>query len=118
MTITTTGTCPWHTPHTYEIVDKIPTGFFVWNIGANMSNDEYIPLCQSANTGICDIRTDTLKAIKLDKRDVMILRKAAAYGVNDRTTAKAAMNREAKSQMQKTKKQLAEKAFPIFEKIS
>lgn len=26
----------------FEIVDKIPTGFFVWNIGDNMGHDEYI----------------------------------------------------------------------------
>lgn len=30
----------------YKIVEKIPFGFFVWNIGENMGNDEYIPLCQ------------------------------------------------------------------------
>ena len=24
----------------FEIVDKIPTGFFVWNIGDNMGHDE------------------------------------------------------------------------------
>ena len=30
----------------FEIVDKIPTGFFVWNIGDNMGHDEYIPVCQ------------------------------------------------------------------------
>ena len=26
----------------FEIVDKIPTGFFVWNICDNMGHDEYI----------------------------------------------------------------------------
>lgn len=30
----------------FEIVNKIPVGFFVWNIGENMGSDEYIPLAQ------------------------------------------------------------------------
>ena len=35
----------------FEIVDKIPTGFFVWNIGDNMGHDEYIPVCQDLRPG-------------------------------------------------------------------
>ena len=31
---------------TFEIVKKIPTNFFVWNIGENMGLDEYIPLAE------------------------------------------------------------------------
>lgn len=30
----------------YKIVEKIPFGFYVWNIGENMGSDEYIPVCQ------------------------------------------------------------------------
>ena len=30
----------------FEIVEKIPAGFFVWNIGENMGSNEYIPLAQ------------------------------------------------------------------------
>lgn len=29
----------------FEIVEKIPACFFVWNIGENMGTDEYIPIC-------------------------------------------------------------------------
>lgn len=32
--------------NTFEIVGKIPVGFFVWNIGDNMGTHEYIPVCQ------------------------------------------------------------------------
>lgn len=117
MTITTQSR-PTDTPHTFEIVDKIPPGFMVWNIGANMGTVEYIPLCQPANTGIADIRTDTLKAIKLKPAEVMTLRAAAGYGVNSKSAAQKAINRPAKSAMQKQKKQLAEKALPIFERIT
>lgn len=102
----------------FEVVDKIPALFFVWNIGDNMGHDDYIPLCEALNTGICSINPDTLKAIKLDKAEVLILRKAAGYGVNSKETALRALNKAAKSTMQKTTKQLAEKALPIFERIA
>ena len=69
----------------FEIVDKIPTGFFVWNIGDNMGHDEYIPVCQDLRPGDKDcfeINTRTLKAIKLSLEEVKLLRKGAGYGVN------------------------------------
>ena len=28
----------------FEIVEKIPSNYFVWNIGENMGTDEYIPI--------------------------------------------------------------------------
>lgn len=43
METITTGT---FYPHTFEIVEKIPSGFFIWNIGENMKRDDYIPLCE------------------------------------------------------------------------
>ena len=30
----------------FEIVEKIPVRFFVWNIGENMGTHEYIPVCE------------------------------------------------------------------------
>ena len=39
---------PFNT-HTFEIVEKIPAGFYVWNIGKNMGSDEYIPLAEDLN---------------------------------------------------------------------
>ena len=74
----------------FEIVDKIPTGFFVWNIGDNMGHDEYIPVCQDLRPGDKDsfeINARTLKAIKLSMEEVQLLRKAAGYGVNSKETA-------------------------------
>lgn len=85
----------------FEIVDKIPTGFFVWNIGDNMCHDEYIPVCQDLRPGDKDcfeINTRSLKAIKLSPEEVQLLRKAAGYGVNSKETAeKALRSRKARS---------------------
>jgi hypothetical protein len=77
----------------YKIVEKIPFGFYVWNIGEHMGSDEYIPLCQDLYLGIKDdysINSDTLRAIKLPKEEVELLREAAAWGVNSIETAKKA----------------------------
>ena len=43
-TITTKDT--FGKTRSYELVGKIPSGFFVWNIGENMGTDEYIPICE------------------------------------------------------------------------
>ena len=86
----------------FEIVDKIPTGFFVWNIGDNMGHDEYIPVCQDLRPGDKDcfeINTRALKAIKLNPEEVQLLRKAAGYGVNSKETAEKALRCKRKGRM-------------------
>ena len=37
---------------TYEITEYIPAHFFVWNIGKNMGNEEYIPICEQLYPGL------------------------------------------------------------------
>lgn len=61
----------------FEVVEKIPAGFFVWNIGENMGTDEYIPICEDLHPEDKDnyeINTRTLKAIRLSLEDVEALR--------------------------------------------
>ena len=105
----------------YEVVEKIPAGFYVWNIGENMGTDEYIPLCEMLHPEDkkdYSINPDTLKAIKLNPDDVKILREAASYGADNKQNSEKALRREPKSYMAKKKYELAKKALPIFEKIS
>ena len=88
----------------FEIVDKIPSGFFVWNIGENMGSDEYIPLAQDLKPGdkeSFEINPYTLKAIKLDSEEVKLLRNAASVGVNNRITAEKAIGVIEKENRQK-----------------
>lgn len=107
---------------TYEVVNKIPEGFFVWNIGDNMGTDEYIPIAEDLHPEDKEdysINPYTVKAIKLDPKEVLLLRDAANYGVNDYKTAKKAMNRKnPKGFITRRKKELAEKTISIFERIS
>ena len=83
----------------FEIVDKIPVGFFVWNIGENMGSDEYIPLAQDLKPGDkenFEINPHTLKAIKLQPEEVQLLKTAAGDGINNIITADKALKRKRK----------------------
>lgn len=54
----------------FEIVEKIPANYFVWNIGENMGTDEYIPLVHDLHPEDKDeytINRNTMKAIKLPR---------------------------------------------------
>ncbi len=52
--------------HKFEIVDRVPLGYHVWNIGENMP-DGYLPLCRLCASqpfeGATAIDPSTLKAI-------------------------------------------------------
>lgn len=67
--------------HRFEIVEKIPKTYEVWNIGDNMISPEYIPFAREI--GHYCIDGDTLKTIKLSEEDVQILRKAAGWGTTN-----------------------------------
>lgn len=58
-----------HHGDTFELVDRVPRGYFVWNIGKNMI-DGYLPLCRLAFfqpfPGGRNIEVETLKAIKCE----------------------------------------------------
>jgi len=105
----------------YKIVKKIPFGFYVWNIGEHMGSDEYIPLCQDLYPGIKDdysINSDTLRAIKLPKEEVELLREAAAWGVNSIETARKALKSRRHSYTAEKKRENARKTIDIFERIT
>lgn len=55
--------------HIFEIVEKIPAGFHVWNIGENMGTCEFIPVCEKLypeDKEDYSVNTSTLKAVKAD----------------------------------------------------
>lgn len=115
----TAGTI-WNT-HKFQIVKKIPEGFFVWNIGENMGSDEWIPLAQDLKPGDkenFDINPDTLKAIRLKPEEVQILRKAAGIGVNNLKTAERALKSKRRGYWSDRKRKAAEMSIDIFQKIS
>ena len=67
--------------HDFEVVEEVPYGYQIWNIGKNMV-DGYLPLCrlcpQQPFPGGRSIEVDTLKAIKTDGAQTILA--AAGYG--------------------------------------
>ena len=55
--------------HVFEVVESVPVGYEIWNIGKNMI-DGYLPLCKLKEKqpfeGSRSIEVDTLKAIKIE----------------------------------------------------
>ena len=105
----------------FEVVEKIPTGFFVWNIGRNMGYDDYIPFCEDLHPedkSNYEINRNTLKAVKLDVEEVKILRDAANYGVNNFQSAEKALKSKRKGLVADKKRKFATKTIEIFRKIT
>ena len=105
----------------FEIVEKIPKNFYVWNIGENMGSDEYIPICEDLHPddkNNYEINTSTLKAIKLDTKDVEILRKSAGVGVNSVKTAEKALKSKRTGYNADRKRKASIESIDIFRRIS
>ena len=118
-TITTKDT--FGKSRSYELVEKIPSGFFIWNIGENMGDDEYIPICEDLHPEDKDnyeINTSTMKAIRLSREDVEALREAASCGVNSKKTAEKALKSKRKGYWSDRKREEAEKTIDIFKRIT
>lgn len=106
-----------HRSRTFEVVDKIPNGYIVWNIGDNMV-DGYIPLAMPM--GDYEINPWLLKAIKIDDAsDLKLLREGAHYGIISLDTAiKASKIKNTRSHHAKHKKFLGEMLVVIYERLS
>ena len=118
-TITTKDT--FGNSSSYEVVEKIPSGFFVWNIGENMGSDEYIPICEDLHPEEKDnyeINPNTLKAIKLSVEEVKVLRKAAHVGIVSKKTAEKALKSKRRGYWSDRKRAEAEKTIDIFKRIT
>ena len=105
----------------FEIVEKIPNNYFVWNIGENMGTDEYIPICEDLHPEDKDnyeINPNTLKAIKLSVEEVKVLRKAAHVGIFSKKTAEKALKSKRKGYWSDRKREQAAKTIDIFNKIT
>ena len=104
----------------FEIVEKIPSGFFVWNIGENMGTDEYIPICEDLHPEDKDnyeINASTLKAIRLSLEDVEALREAAHVGIVSKKTAEKALKSKRRGYTSDRKRAAAELTIEIFRRI-
>ena len=105
----------------FEIVEKVPADFFVWNIGDNMGLDEYIPICKDLHPEDkenFEIDTTSLKAIKLPVDEVKALREAAHIGIVSKKTAEKALKSKRRGYWSDRKRAEAEKTIDIFKRIT
>lgn len=65
--------------HTFEVINHIPAGYEIWNIGKNMI-DGYLPIVQVGKDGH-SVNTQTMKAIKIDGAQTIL----AAVGRGQKT---------------------------------
>lgn len=104
----------------FEIVEKIPVRFFVWNIGENMGTHEYIPVCEDLHPGDKDnyeINTATLKAVKVAPDEWEKLDKAASWGVGNLKQAEKALKSKRHGYTSDRKRAAAELTIEIFRRI-
>ena len=105
----------------FEIAEKIPIHYFVWNIGDNMGLDEYIPICKDLHPEDkenFEIDAASLKAIKLSINEVKALRQAASWGVNSKSTAEKALKSKRTGYNADRKRKAATATIEIFERIT
>jgi hypothetical protein len=65
--------------HEFEVVDEIPWGYTIWNIGKNMI-DDYLPLVQVGGYDGYQVNINTMKAIKV--KDAQIVLNAIGWGTD------------------------------------
>ena len=104
----------------FEIVEKIPVGFFVWNIGENMGTHEYIPVCEDLHPEDKDdysINPATLKAVKVSPEEWEKLDKAANWGVGNLKQAEKAIKSKRHGYTSDRTRAAAELTSEIFPRI-
>ena len=104
----------------FEIVEKIPVGFFVWNIGENMGTHEYIPVYEDLHPEDKDdysINQATLKAVKVSPEEWEKLDEAANWGVGNLKQAEKALKSKRRGYTSERKRAAAELTIEIFRRI-
>lgn len=104
----------------FEIVEKIPVRFFIWNIGENMGTHEYIPVCEDLHPGDkenFEINTATLKAVKVAPDEWEKLNKAASCGVGNLKQAEKTLKIKRRGYWSDRKRAAAELTIEIFRRI-
>lgn len=107
--------------HTFEIVEEIPLGYMIWNIGPQNMIDNYLPLCRKAFLqpfdGARNIDSDALKAIYVEGADVIL----SAIGDDNDTLPKMeryiAKNSNSNDPWKASKAAMCRRAVPIMRNL-
>ena len=105
----------------FEIVDGIPKGFFVWDIGTLNGYEDYLPLAEiqpdKEPKGYA-VNMNTLKAIKMTADEVDILMAAGDYGGNSLKDIYRLMKRYKNNTKKKYICEKFEPAIPLLKRIT
>lgn len=100
----------------FEIVEKIPENYVVWNIGENMGTDKYIPICQLKTK--YDVDLFNLKAVPVTSEEYKRLQDASSWGISSLENAEKALKSKRRGYISDKKRALAASTIEIFRKIS
>ena len=104
--------------HEFELVDRIPLGYSVWNIGKNMA-DGYLPLCRLAAIqpfpGGRNIEADTLKAIKCEGAQLILA--AVGWGPETPKQMEQYIKKNEKNPHKQFEVKRMKKALPFMRKL-
>lgn len=98
----------------FEIIDYVPTGFVIWNIGKHMV-DGYIPFVRVGGYDGCQVVEGSKKAYKFDEaQDILAI---TTYGIQtSEETEKYIKKRLNKKGYEENIKKV-EKAIPLFKEL-
>lgn len=120
LTDTTITVSDIHSCNTFELVNEVPLGYMVWNIGANMAPG-YLPLCRLCAIqpfeGARNIETDTLKAIKIEGAEYILDAIGHGQDTLEEMEQYVKQYRNSKTDRVKHKVALYRKAIPVMRKI-
>lgn len=100
----------------FEIVEKIPANYVIWNIGENMGTDKYIPICQLKTK--YDVDLFSLKAVPVTPEEYKKLQDASSWGVSSLENAEKALKSKRRGYISDKKRALATLTIDIFKRIT
>ena len=96
------------------VIEKMPHDHVVWNIGRNAPAG-YVLVCVVRNY---DILPETLKALKLNEKEIEIIDKAAAWGSCDLASCLKSLKLKGLNYNSIRRRETAAAALPIFRRIT
>lgn len=102
--------------HKFLVVDKIPKGYIVWNIGNNMQ-EGYVPICMLTDNVSSKIIPGTLKAVRSEGAAIIL--EAVGRGQNTLAKMEAYVKRYSKSKSRAVQVNISRlrKAIPYMKQI-
>ena len=104
----------------FQIVEKAPAGFYIWNIGENMGTHNYIPFAEDLRPEDKDdysVNPSTLKAIKVTQEEWEVLCNAGHWGIGNLKQVEKALKSKRKGYISNKKRAYAELTIDIFRRI-